>query len=786
MSLNNTTYRYQYGIAISETGLNKVSKALRITKPGLFSNSTQIPIKAATPTDPAHILTLYTLVDQNSLIFDLYPLNPPNTGVPDSFNVTTHVDFSLTDNILGLVTKIGVTIGADGLVTRNTSTNLQISLLDFNLLSIVGEAPDFTSKLIKGVIDTGNQIKHSYHLDQSPDQQLADSFVAIVTYLINLFLKDGLSKAIVNFPIPDLKNIIKFGNITFSNAELWGPFIRNNTFYVMLGQDLGTPASFPVELLPPADVRVGISKSGLDRIAAGLLPYNFPTININNPYNTLYFHIDKLRLVKSTFSITPGNSAIGVQIFFDGTFQMDIQFNVPLINKHVDIPVPIPLDPLSNYTGSVQLNLQVDPYAAGSTNAAVHLDLVAATKFFDGWYLFVLTDYRDKLVQIATNWINQFENNFIVSFLTHIPIIGWIISQTLNLVKWAIAYVTGLILDVAVSLVLNFLINTLGRLAVDLFLNNNFDIFNLPQKDFINLTGMPVASGQVLTVDDGRNGELELRLAFDSTYPPTTVTTNPPQANIPAPTPAAPPPVPGIQQNPVYTAADFKPALQLPAPRFLATSERFSITSTVNGTVTTGNLTVTFVNNNGAWTLQRSYAITGGGSDTASVLYSADFRPQHLQHASVDPSGVSFLIGFDNDLTQNIVHVSTLLNGNISDKADITLLPGVTTETSEFWLYRLAYTPLQAGSSGNFAMVSVSGSLGYSNWARIVPVKITSVADQTITINNPAPGAPTTLAGTKILAQDEDGSYEIITLKSGGLYSTTFNGNGVSIIIKSI
>ena len=136
MTYNNTTYRYQFGIAISEGAFNKVSKALWLKKPELFSKSSVIPIKAATANDQAHSLTLYAFVNKDSLLFDIYPLKDTPDAKIDTISVLMGADFSLTDNILGFITKIGITIRA--IVQIQHNNNLDIFLQDFKVLKIEG------------------------------------------------------------------------------------------------------------------------------------------------------------------------------------------------------------------------------------------------------------------------------------------------------------------------------------------------------------------------------------------------------------------------------------------------------------------------------------------------------------------------------------------------------------------------------------------------------------------------------------------------------------------------
>jgi len=67
--------------------------------------------------------------------------------------------------------------------------------------------------------------------------------------------------------------------------------------------------------------------------------------------------------------------------------------------------VPIPIDPLTQYAGSVLATLQVDQYPA-VPNAQIKLRITPDVHFFDDWYALVVTNYRNYLAnafQAAAN-----------------------------------------------------------------------------------------------------------------------------------------------------------------------------------------------------------------------------------------------------------------------------------------------------------------------------------------------------------------------------------------------
>src|SRR5580698_1190287 len=109
MPNTSVTYHYQFGVALDESAFNLVSAGLWTERPELFSYSTDITVKPADPgppASPAHVLTVYA-VAHSPFSISLYPVAALPNLPQDSFLLQGDIDFSLTDNILGTITKIG-------------------------------------------------------------------------------------------------------------------------------------------------------------------------------------------------------------------------------------------------------------------------------------------------------------------------------------------------------------------------------------------------------------------------------------------------------------------------------------------------------------------------------------------------------------------------------------------------------------------------------------------------------------------------------------------------------
>src|ERR1700732_3974665 len=108
----NVTWHYEFGVALDEAAFNLISAGLFISRPELFSYSTDIIVKPADPGPPpapAHVLTVYAVADK-PFSFSLYPV----AGLPalpaDSLLVQGDISFALTDSILGTITRVGITL----------------------------------------------------------------------------------------------------------------------------------------------------------------------------------------------------------------------------------------------------------------------------------------------------------------------------------------------------------------------------------------------------------------------------------------------------------------------------------------------------------------------------------------------------------------------------------------------------------------------------------------------------------------------------------------------------
>jgi hypothetical protein len=365
MPITGVTYRYEFGFAIDEAGLNAISAGLRLSRPDLFSHSATIVVKpapAGQPPSAAHLLTIYAVV-KKPLAFNLYPISGL-PGLPvDSMMVQADISFSLTDSILGLITGIEVVAQATANI-EYTGNTARIRLLSFELVDIKGDPPTAAANaLSSSQTSTANQRSKALvpispaFLARMPNDPLGDAFRALVNYLVELYLKDVLEAAVVSFPIPSLDKLIGFGGL--GTIPIAGVFIRNNAFYMMVGNDLGAPSTFPGPPAKPADLRVGVSQDGMRRAIAAFLPLPVP-IDVGRG-SALHLTGD-LNIPRLDITLPPGSASMPVKVNIGGPLNLHVEVPIPLLGGTLKFDVPIPLDYLTGYSGRLSPLVTVEPY----------------------------------------------------------------------------------------------------------------------------------------------------------------------------------------------------------------------------------------------------------------------------------------------------------------------------------------------------------------------------------------------------------------------------------------
>ncbi len=759
--------RFNFGASITEDGLNLVSGALRVTKPELFQKSDDIPIKAD------HTLRITAIAD-DPVEFNLYPI-PSNPDLqPDTFFVRVKLKFSLTDSVLGLVTRIGVVLEAVGRFIQPVNPGEQLRIRvekrpdgsDYlDIIDIEGDQPSV--KLLSGAVDAGAAITAVYGDD---DSQLGRTFRAVVNYLISLFLKDTLKRVVLEFPVPGLDKLVKFGPL--GPVPIREVHAQNDALYVWMGdEEIPAPQPFPTAPVPSAHLRIGATETGLRRVVDASLPIPIPIQPASGAHIT--FRSEGLEVYKILFKLVPwafpfplppgtpqipGVNNIPVAIFIQGNIIIHVDFTV--LGAHIAFDIPIPFDSLTSYLGSFVPVLTVDK--PDVKDAAVTLSVVPATGFNDAWIAFIVTNYRGLFADAIRRKLDELKDTEIGKKICHVPVLGWIFCGIITLASKLLevaAWLTGAALDEAFSPFFTVLVNVVVRLLRIFFDGPKQKLYSLAQSQLQDQLGLTISQAQINVIDNGRGGELLLEASFEGTGVPI-----PPEPPSPTPLPMPPPPnvppPPGSDVLPEYGPGDFQPPYALPAPVFVdGATENFSLSveDASGAVVATGQLQVVYKKTAAGWEIRQTTVLAGTPAQSVTTAtYDAAFKP--LESTSTDGAGISHSIGF---LSSGYARAQVTF-GSDTESTQVLLRGGVGQEFESIWIFRLGHSLLAPVANAVFSKIEISNPAAYVNWARQVPIKLSIVAG-TVTL----PGNPTPTPTWQINSADDENEVQFVCLQDG-------------------
>jgi hypothetical protein len=374
-------------------------------------------------------------------------------------------------------------------------------------------------------------------------------------------------------------------------------------------------------------------------------------------------------------------------------------------------------------------------------------------------------------------------NQLVGSSFCHIPILGWIVCGTINVIADVVGYLIGAVLDYFASTILTGILNTIGRIAIQFFQTPAFNLLSYDQASIYKLLGTSVSSGQVEIVDNGRDADLQVDLWFQPQglpVPPAPAPVNP----LPAPQPEPVPPYPAAPVLPVYGAAAFAPEVVLPAPVWIdGQRQNYVITVQSAQVNVTGTGVVTFSHTGHTWQLRHTIIDTNGNklTDAFASYDDATFHPLTSNYANIDgkttlretvdfvtsPGNVSASLGFD---------------GQGSNQYSVVLAVAVATDFDEFWIYRWAHGAISAALSGKFGRIAIVSPTAAQNWAREIPMTVSIAAG---TLNWAAAGGVAAATPVWVIsasdeqnlivaqvAKDGTGLLQMVITVGGGATST--------------
>ncbi len=742
------SHRSEFGINLHERGLNRLSAGLRAARPDLFAFRTEIPIVPPAEGNPGHLLTLYAVLDE-PLAFNLYPVTGIPAVVEDALFVAANILFTLTDSRLGAITRLRLRAecGA-GIVRRGTA--LSIRLLDkpgggpwFDIVSLEGEHP---AALAAGGISADLTKLHG------GDDELARSFRAIMNYLITLFLKEGLMRTVREFPLPSLEALIEAGPLgSIPGRDL---YIRNDAIYLTLGNEVLGDGGFPVAL-PPADLTVGIHERGLQRVLDRMSPMPVP-IEVGHDSTTLRLRSEDFRIQKIKADLRPGEDKLLGFVFFGGTLGLRLQFKA--FGRWVRSPyLPIPIDAsLSHYGGLIL------PYLALVAEGDGRLDLRLRpnTGFMEAWYAFVVTNYRGLFRDLMRRAVEAVKDSLVYKVFKKVPILGWILDKVLDITGEILGWALGAVLDAYMSYYLTLIINTVGRAVLHFMERQEFTVLEIEQAKVRAMTGLSIAGGAVRQVNDGRGGELQVALTLaEGTFPA-------PPPPLPAPPVPEPVPIPNLPNPdlptlPEYPASAFEPALLLLAPAWPEGTEIFSLQVTGPRNLT-GKIEVRYERAGDRRRVTKTTYLDGWLVPVSRAIaeYTEAGAPVSVdyQHELTEDGGAQLrqIVQFT---SPGQVLVSHATAGGISLELAVPVLDVARMDFDEMWLFRLAYSGLEAPAAGVVGRIEMADALSIGNWARLIPVQI-NVTPSTL---------PDGTAALSLSSIDEDGKIAAVIVPGTGV-----------------
>jgi hypothetical protein len=773
----NVTWHYEFGVALDEAGFNLISAGLFISRPELFSYSTDITVKPAEPGPPpvpAHVLTVYAVADK-PFSFSLYPVAGLPTLPEDSLMVQGDISFSLTDSILGTITRVGITFQSTASISLSNGLGT-LKVLSFTLTDIRGEQPGLaalarpmTAQLTAAALTVA---------PASDDDALGRTFKALVNYLEELYLSVALEKAVTQFPVPPLNQLTGFGALGTLPVDVLA--IRNKAFYADIGNDLGTPAAFPGSPATPVDLRVGVSQTGLRRVVNALLPLPVP-LEVGGVSNTLHL-TSNLSIPEIDLKLNAGSTEIPVAVHLSGLINLHVKIPIPVFGGNLEFDVPIPIDPLTQYAGKVIPTLQLDD--PSTSGAQVKLLLAPETGFLQDWYALIVTDYRDYLANAFRNAAHNAANQLIGNQFCNIPILGWIVCGVIDVTAEVIGYLTGAVLDFFISSFLTVIVNTIGRIILAFLQAPTFNVFHINQADLMKLMGISVKSAQIEVLDNGRDADLQADLWFQDQGLPVPTPPQPIQP-LPPPQPEPTPPYPGASTLPEYDASAFVPMLVLANPTWTdGQMQTFALTTQTSHSTATGTASISFSHTAGRWQVRNTISNSGGNKITDSWAQYDDtsFQPVRSDQAAYYATGVVRQT-VDFSVTPGQIAASVGLDGQPSDQHSTLLREAIPVDFDEFWAYRLAASPLSGSVAGKFGRPGLVSPRTAINWVREIPVTV-SIAEGTLDWA-PAgdPSVPTPV--WMLSGSDEQCQTQAWIAKDGRgllkLQSTVADGNSVLI-----
>lgn len=705
--------QFHLGVELHELGLNTISTQLHEHRPDIFETREEIIIEPGT----GRKLILYVNLLE-PLAFNLFPVSGSEID-RDGLFVVGKLEFTLTDEIpggggLGLITRIRATIEADMSLQLDesvTEQRIKVELGDAQIINLTSNHPDKEGEGVTiGRLNVGPALEsRSGEATPLPSDP---AFVAILNYLIEVFLKDGLKKPLTKFPVPPLNILVDAGIPMFMR----GLMINGNTLGAYLHRYSGGPL---IPSGPPptesAHLSIGIVEETISQILKATFPLDVPidptpdnrTFNIRNG--------SWVRVTRRSWVNLKAPNRIEAALYFESLIKA--QINVKLGRYWVRTPIDFPIGRPSRIHG-------VFNPVVSEEEDEFQIKLRPSADFFDVGSIIVATNYRNHFRNSVRRWLQ----NKVSPVLKKIPIIGWIVAKSVEFVVGELlAFFVGAFLDLIVSTFLTILLTILFnilRLGWNELLE--FKVYSLKKTLPVSEVDLNLEDIGTPRIDRNQGGELILDTWFtDQGYD---------VPDPPVPTPPqlpAEPPTGDRPRLPDYPDTSFQPLFALSVPSWSeGLSLRYAIVVHVGGTKSSLEQEISFKELGGPDRLQL-YATSNppSGPHLATRVAVIDTDSGALVFEEEDETSESLDEEYEvrTQITYDNVGGTAAITGVIGEfepiEGTFSLPDGAAIVPSTLWPFWLM-SPLEVGAEGKLGRLDVNLGTDYENWSRALPMTL--------------------------------------------------------------
>lgn len=704
---------FSIGVELSETGLNTISMLLYEQRPDLFQSREEIVIDRTADRK----LILYAFVLE-PVAFNMFPVEESDIA-KDQFFVLGKMEFTLTDQLpngggLGLITRIRTSIEAVlelGISGSVEEQKIKAELIAFKFKDFEATHPLLGNEALQSVdrIDVGpalaNQPGDATSLSSEP------AFVAILNYLIEVFLQDGLKRPVERFPIPPL-NLLPGTDV---NLYMRGLQVDGNTLGAYLHRVPGGPIA-PSQPGPRGDVQLGIGV--VEPLINEVLRKSLPVQTAIDPtpdHRTFSLRSGGwTRITKDTYVDLRSPSDIKARVSFEA--HIPGQINIKLGKYSVRAPLDLPLRAPSRIEGIFVPFIE-------ETDDQFLIKLRPSEDFFDFGHIILVTDYA----RIFSDAVRDFLRSVVSPVLKKIPLIGWIIAKGVEeiiseLVRFFVRHTLDNLASIFLSILATLLFNT-----ARLFFSDKLalTVYELDKKLPVTEIDLRLSGLDLPDIDPNAGGELLLNASFNGTNLPL------PPAPIPSP-PDQLPDIPSDQGPTLPQDPDeaFQPVFALARPAWEnGTSLTYDVVANVQGETVTTRQIVTFttltgpdrsvlecqtLNAQGAAMSEARIVLASGGV----ILSETETSRLNLGESSQDLETTVYY-----DHLAHTVEVSSGVRGMFGESKIFQLPKGAVFVPSTLSVFMLM-TDLELGQEGHLGRLDINLGTDFENWTRSLPITL--------------------------------------------------------------